>query len=120
MAYYDEPDGVNEKVLSLKVKIECRDGELWGVAECRVRGELTPDELEALKQHTIGQFSDGFGESAEQREIKIGALGLYVSLWGDSDWSLQRGGGLFGLQLFHTTVTVYIQAHKLYKYTPVY
>jgi hypothetical protein len=96
MAYYDEPDGVNEKVRSLKVKIECRDGELWGVAECRVRGELTPDELEALKQHTIGQFSDGFGESAEQREIKIGDCELYVSLWRNSDWSLQTEEELFG------------------------
>ena len=60
MAYYDEPDGVNEKVLSLKVKIECRDGELWGVAECRVRGELTPEELDALKQFTLGEYSDGY------------------------------------------------------------
>ena len=96
MAYYDEPDGVNEKVLSLKVKIECRDGELWGVAECRVRGELTPEELDALKQFTLGEYSDGFGESAEQREIKIGDCELYVSLWRDSDWSLQTEEELFG------------------------
>ena len=96
MVYYDETDGVNEKVHSVRAKVECRDGELWGVAECRVRGGLTPEELEALKQHTTGQFSDGFCESAEQREIKIGDCELYVSLWRDSDWSLQTEEELFG------------------------
>lgn len=97
MAYYDEIDGVERKVQFYWLTAEVRDGRLWGVAECRVRGELTPDELQALKDDVEGQAADGLGESFEQRGIRIGGeQEVYVHLWQSEGWSIQTEQERFG------------------------
>lgn len=86
--------------------IERVQGQLMGIAECRIQGDLTAEELDRLKEYVSGQASDGFGEGFEQRPIKTGEGEIYVSLWsGDKSWSimtrdeLEQGQQMGGMTL---------------------
>ena len=106
MKYYGADDGVNNKVRSYVFTVERVQGQLMGVAECHVQGDLTAEEFDRLKEYVSGQASDGFGEGFEQRPIKTGDGELYVSLWsGDKSWSimtrdeLEQGQQMGGMTL---------------------
>lgn len=83
MLYYDGPDDVDEKVLSFFPSVEAVDGRLYGVAVCRIRGELDPGELEELKDYCHAQFSDAWGKEFAQRPRHTAYGDLYVSFYND-------------------------------------
>ena len=87
------------KVRSLFFKAEARNSKLWGVAECMVSGELNGEELAKLKDYIAGQASDGFGESVEQHEIRVGSMELYAHLWQAAGWSIQTEQECFAPKL---------------------
>lgn len=89
MTYYGKNDAVNRKVQSYVFTIEKVGDQLMGVAECRVRENLSDEEMEILKETVSSQGSDGFGEGFEQRPIKTADGEIYVSLWSsDKSWSI--------------------------------
>lgn len=89
MHWYDKQNSVDAKVRSAEFTVEARNGRLWGVVECRVIGDLTPEELDILKEYIGGQASDGWGEGVEQQDIQVDGGELYVHLWQWDNWSIQ-------------------------------
>jgi len=97
MHWYGRADSVDDKVKSVEFTVEERSGQLWGVAECKVIGTLSEDEMNTLKEYITGQAADGWGEGFEQREIETGEGELYVHLWSwDKNWDVHTEEELFG------------------------
>ena len=78
-------DDLSQKVYSINPSVEEWNGELWGVTEVQTHGSLSAPELVELTEWLSSQFSDGWGEGLEQREIKIDDGELYLSFWDSSD-----------------------------------
>lgn len=78
-------DDLSQKVHSINPSVEEWNGDLWGVTEVQTNGALSPSELAELTDWLSGQFSDGWGEGFEQREIKVDDGELYLSFWDSSD-----------------------------------
>ena len=95
MHWYYKPDSINTKVHSAVFTVDSRGGELWGIAECRVAGELSDTEMDTLKEFITGQASDGWCEGFEQREIAVDDCELYVHFWNSDEWSIQTEQELF-------------------------
>ena len=100
MHYYSKNDDIARKVRKVTFAAEVRDQKLWGVAECQVASELTPEELTILKEYVSGQASDGFGEGFEQREISVpDGHEIYAHLWQWENWSIQTEQECFSPKL---------------------
>ena len=55
------------------------------MTEVQAHGALSSSELAELTEWLSGQFSDGWGEGLEQKEIRVDDGELYISFWDSSD-----------------------------------
>lgn len=84
-AYYNEDDGIKEKLTSAVWSVELHGGRLFGRIDCSLKEALTAEEAEALRDWLTGQCSDGLGEGFEQQPIDTMDGELFVSFWNSGD-----------------------------------
>ena len=86
-SFYNDEDGVREKLVSADWSTEVVDGTLYGKVTVRLREELTEEETTVLKDWISGQNSDGAFECLEDYPIETEDGSLAISLWhGGSDY----------------------------------
>ena len=90
MRYYREDDSVRRKVVRAIPTVDEVNGELVGSLWVDTDAPLTAEEQAVFCAYISGQYSDGWGEGFEQREIDVGDGKLYVHFWQDHDFELKR------------------------------
>ena len=90
MQYYHEDDFVRRKVVSAVPSVEICGNKLCRCLTVELKEPLLDDEQTVLCNYITGQYSDGWGEGFEQREIDVGDGKLYVHFWQDHDFELKR------------------------------
>lgn len=79
--YVGNQSGLGKKVIYAVWGVEEINEELYGKIDCYLSETLNDEETEKLKDTLIGQNSDGFGESFEQRPVTVDDGDLYISFW---------------------------------------
>lgn len=88
MQYYHEDDSVRNKVVTAVPSVEVHGNKLCGCLTVELKETLLDDEQTVLCNYITGQYSDGWGEGFEQREIDVGDGKLYVHFWQDHDFEI--------------------------------
>ena len=88
MQYYREDDSVRRKVVRAVPTVDGVNGELVGSLWVDTDAPLTAEEQAVFCAYISGQYSDGWGEGFEQREIDVGDGKLYVHFWQDHDFEI--------------------------------
>lgn len=81
MDYFSGSDGVKRKVESAVVSIKNIRDVLYGCTRFKFREPLNGKELSELGEYIKGQYSDGWGEGFEQRDIPVDGGTLNVHFW---------------------------------------
>ena len=90
MQYYHEDDSVRSKVVSAVPSVEIHGNKLCGCLNVELQGSLNEGEQAVLCDYISGQYSDGWGEGFEQRDIRVEDGTLAVHFWQDHDFELKR------------------------------
>ena len=88
MQYYREDDSVRRKVVTAVPSVEVHGNKLCGCLTVELNEPLLDDEQTVLCNYISGQYSDGWGEGFEQREIDVGDGKLCVHFWQDHDFEI--------------------------------
>lgn len=88
MQYYHADDSVRCKVITAVPSVEMHGNKLCGCLAVELREPLLDDEQTLLCDYISGQYSDGWGEGFEQREISVEDGKLYVHFWQDHDFEI--------------------------------
>ena len=80
MQYFDGSESIQGKIQSAVVTIENKDGILYGCTKLELNELLSQEELQEFTEYITGQYSDGWGEGFEQRDIMRGSKYVPMSL----------------------------------------
>ena len=91
MDYFDGDEAIKENVISAVVSVKEIDGVLYGCTTLQMKETLDSKQMEELFGYITGQYSDGWGEGFEQRDIAVdgGTLNVHFyqfPLYADGAW----------------------------------
>ena len=88
MQYYHEDDSVRNKVVTAVPSIEVHGNKLCGCLTVELKETLLDDEQTVLCNYISGQYSDGWGEGFEQRDIRVDDGTLAVHFWQEDGFKM--------------------------------
>lgn len=81
MDYFYGEDTIREKVKCAVVSVKKAENTLYGCTTLTLQEFLEEPELKQLCEYITGQYSDGWGERFEQRDIKVDGGILHVHFY---------------------------------------
>ena len=88
MRYYREDDSVRRKVVRAVLTVDEVNGELVGSLWVDTDAPLTAEEQAVFCAYISGQYSDGWGEGFEQRDIRVDDGTLAVHFWQEDGFKM--------------------------------
>ena len=88
MQYYHEDDSVRQKVVSAVPSVEIHGNKLCGCLNVELQESLNEGEQAVLCDYISGQYSDGWGEGFEQRDIRVEDGTLAVHFWQEDGFKM--------------------------------
>ena len=88
MQYYHEDDSVRNKVVTAVPSVEVHGNKLCGCLTVELKEPLLDDEQTVLCNYITGQYSDGWGEGFEQRDIRVDDGTLAVHFWQEDGFKM--------------------------------
>ena len=88
MQYYHEDDSVRHKVVSAVPSVEIHGNKLCGCLNVELQESLNEGEQAVLCDYISGQYSDGWGEGFEQRDIRVDDGTLAVHFWQEDGFEM--------------------------------
>ena len=88
MRYYREDDSVRRKVVRAVPTVDEVNGELVGSLWVDTDAPLTGEEQAVFCAYISGQYSDGWGEGFEQRDIRVDDGTLAVHFWQEDGFKM--------------------------------
>lgn len=88
MQYYHEDDSVRNKVITAVPSVEVHGNKLCGCLTVELKEPLLDDEQNVLCNYISGQYSDGWGEGFEQRDIRVDDGTLAVHFWQEDGFKM--------------------------------
>ena len=88
MQYYNEDDSVRNKVVTAVPSVEVHGNKLCGCLTVELKETLLDDEQTVLCNYISGQYSDGWGEGFEQRDIRVDDGTLAVHFWQEDGFKM--------------------------------
>ena len=88
MQYYHEDDSVRGKAVTAIPSVEVHGNKLCGCLTVELKEPLLDDEQTVLCNYISGQYSDGWGEGFEQRDIRVDDGTLAVHFWQEDGFEM--------------------------------